>query len=160
MLWGARVVIPELLRETVLTELHEVHPGVNRMKALARSYVWWPGIDADIETIVRGCHECQVNQSKPVTAPNHAWEYASAAWERLHIDHAGPVNGESYLVMVDSYSKWLDVERVKSTDAKTTCSVLRKLFSVHGLPKVVVSDKADRTRLPSSNSAGDCPVRV
>ena len=140
VLWGARVVIPELLRETVLTELHEVHPGVNRMKALARSYVWWPGIDADIETRVRGCHECQVNQSKPVTAPNHAWEYASAAWERLHIDHAGPVNGESYLVMVDSYSKWLDVERVKSTDAKTTCSVLRKLFSVHGLPKVVVSD--------------------
>ena len=140
VLWGARVVVPESLRGTVLKELHEVHPGINRMKALARSYVWWPGIDADIERTVRNCRECQLHQSKPAAAPPHFWEYASEPWERVHIDHAGPVNGESYLVIVDSYSKWLEVERVSSTDAKTTCKILRRLFAVHGLPRVVVSD--------------------
>ena len=39
VLWGNRVIIPRNLRKQVLEELHEVHPGMVRMKALARSYV-------------------------------------------------------------------------------------------------------------------------
>ena len=139
VLWGARVVVPRVLQETVLTELHEVHPGMTRMKSLARSYVWWPGIDSDIEVMVRQCGTCQAHQSKPASTV-HPWDYASEPWERLHIDHAGPMHGENYLIVVDSFSKWLEVERVKSTDAKSTCAVLRKLFATHGLPQVIVSD--------------------
>ena len=37
------------------------------MKALARMYVWWPGLETDIEESVRLCNECQ--QSNPPTAP-------------------------------------------------------------------------------------------
>ena len=33
LLWGGRVIIPESLRKTVLLELHDVHPGMTRMKA-------------------------------------------------------------------------------------------------------------------------------
>ena len=140
LLWGSRVIIPKGLQNKVLLELHEVHPGMTRMKALARSYVWWPGIDSDIETTVRKCLTCQMNQNKPSAAPVHAWEFPSTPWERLHIDHAGPTNGDTFLVVVDSFSKWVEVERVKSMDAKTTCAVLRKMFATHGLPRVVVSD--------------------
>ena len=39
LLWGSRVVIPVLLQKKILEELHDVHPGICRMKALARSYV-------------------------------------------------------------------------------------------------------------------------
>ena len=62
VLWGRRVIIPVNLRKQVLKELHEVHPGMVRMKALARSYVWWPGLDKDIEEMVRSCGTCQRHQ--------------------------------------------------------------------------------------------------
>ena len=38
-----------------MLELHEVHAGMRRMEALARSYVWWPSLDADIEKMMRRC---------------------------------------------------------------------------------------------------------
>ena len=41
---------------------------------------------------------------------------------------------------MDSHSKWVEVEKVKSTDARTTIRVLRKLFATHGVPRVIVSD--------------------
>ena len=36
VLWGTRVVIPSDHREAVLTELHDTHPGMSRVKGLAR----------------------------------------------------------------------------------------------------------------------------
>ena len=58
IMWGPRVVIPPSLRKTILAELHESHPGVARMKAIAPSHLWWPKLDADIEETVRCCNQC------------------------------------------------------------------------------------------------------
>ena len=48
-------------RKKVLIDLHGGHPGVSRMKALSRSLVWWPGLDTDIEKMVKSCTPCQQN---------------------------------------------------------------------------------------------------
>ncbi|XP_066955293.1 uncharacterized protein [Macrobrachium rosenbergii] len=40
---------PSSLRRRVLEELHEDHMGIVKTKSKAMSYVWWPGLDNDIE---------------------------------------------------------------------------------------------------------------
>ncbi|XP_049528965.1 uncharacterized protein LOC125947740 [Dermacentor silvarum] len=50
-----RVIVPAKLRNLLLDELHEGHPGTVRSKQLARSYVWWPSIEADLEHRVKAC---------------------------------------------------------------------------------------------------------
>ena len=49
VMWGSRVVVPKPGQGSVMRQLHQCHPGVSRMKALARSYVWWPKLDKEVE---------------------------------------------------------------------------------------------------------------
>ena len=75
VLWGSRVVIPPQGRDYVLRELHSGHPGVSRMKALVRSYIWYPGLDKDIEKAVSTCEACLQERKTPASAPLHPWEF-------------------------------------------------------------------------------------
>ena len=54
-----------------LLKLHAGHPGVARMKGLARTIVWWPGLDGDIECKVGSCSSCQETRNAPPKAPLH-----------------------------------------------------------------------------------------
>nr|XP_056710963.1 uncharacterized protein K02A2.6-like [Euleptes europaea] len=140
LLWGNRVVVPAKLRTKVLEALHACHPGIVRMKALARSYVWWPGIDAAVEEWVSRCQPCQESWPEMPRAPTHHWESTHKPWSRLHIDFAGPFQSKTFLIGVDSYSKWLEVADVGSMTSRVVVQELRKLFATHGLPDTVVSD--------------------
>ena len=56
LFWGARVAIPPKGRDSLIDELHDTHPGIAKMKVVARSYLWWPGLDTEIEMRVKGCN--------------------------------------------------------------------------------------------------------
>ena len=140
VLWGARVVVAPRGRSKIPTELHEAHPGKSCMKVLARSYVWWPGMDQEIVKKVKGCNKCQSNQSAPTEAPLHPWEWPGSPWSRIHIDYAGPYKGEMFLVVMDAYSKWLDVHHMKSITSTATIEKLREMFATHGLPATLISN--------------------
>ena len=140
LLCGIRVIIPEILRDQVLTELHTGHPGIVRMKSLARRHVWWPGIDEDISKLVRSCSKCQTSRNKPPQAPFHPWDWPSKPWQRIHVDFAGPFLGKMFLLVVDSHSKWVEVEIMSNTVSGTTIEKLRDMFARFGLPKQLVSD--------------------
>lgn len=98
------MVVPTNYRPAVLTELHNGHPGMARMKSLARMHVWWPGISADLESPVRKCHACQQQQSVPAVAPLCPWSWPTRPWARLHLDYAGPINGKMFLILIDAHS--------------------------------------------------------
>ena len=71
LLWASLVILPLSLREQVLQELHHYHFGINNLKAIARSDVWWPGLDKALEDIVSSCSKCQdVKQCTGCTTPS------------------------------------------------------------------------------------------
>ena len=140
LLWGRKVVVPEKLQSLVLEELHTAHPGIVRMKSVARVHIWWPGIDKKIEEVVRNCLPCQSIRNKPPSTPLHSWSWPSQPWHRLHVDFLGPFLGATFLIVVDAYSKWLEVVPMSSTSAERTITELKKLFVTHGLPTQVVTD--------------------
>lgn len=140
ILGGSRVIIPPQGRSQILAQLHETHPGISRMKSLARSYLWWPHLDKDIEELVKKCNTCQSHRAAPPQSPIHTWECPKTPWTRIHIDHAGPFLGQTFLILIDAYSRWLDVHIVPSTLAEATIKVLKQVFSAHGLPSQLVSD--------------------
>ncbi len=67
------MIVPAQLKDQVLSELHDTHPGIVRMKAITHSHVWWPQIDRDIEDIVNSCQSCLRVKQSPSSAQLHPW---------------------------------------------------------------------------------------
>ena len=141
LLWGERVIIPQILREILLKDLHAEHLGIVRSKQLARMYVWWPRLDKDIEGMVKACLSCQQHSKNPKSDTTGTWSWPTSPWKRIHIDFAGPEsNGQMYLVIVDAFSKYLEIYPMTKTDTPRTIEKLRHLFSSFGLPEHIVTD--------------------
>ena len=140
LLWGIRVVIPVSFNQALLASLHSGHPGVVRMKALARQHLWWPGLDRDIEETAHKCDSCQQKAHDPKPALLHPWEFPTRPWQRVHIEFAGPVYGYTWLVYVDAHSKYPGVIPLTTTTFDSTCNALLEIFSHFGLPEQLVSD--------------------
>ena len=140
LLWGLRVIVPKSLEGHILKELHSEHPGIVRMKALSRVHVWFPGIDLKIEKLVKECKNCQEAANEPPRARPHPWQWPSGPMDRIHLDYFGPFLGQNCLLMVDSFSKWGDVDIVPRAGTRGVIKVLRSWFSRYGLPNQIVSD--------------------
>ena len=109
VLCGSRVVVPTKGRRRILELVHESHPGISRMKSLARGFVWWPGMDKDIEEYGKGCEVCQSSRHSEVKIPLQPWEWHQKTWARIHMDYAGLFLGKMFLLVVDANSKWIEV---------------------------------------------------
>ncbi|KAJ8882585.1 hypothetical protein PR048_014396 [Dryococelus australis] len=115
LLWGNHVVVPTAV------------------------YMWWPGMDQDIEGMVSHCHTCQQQRANPATMQDLRWGPEVKPWSQLHIDFFGPFQGKTSLIVVDSYSKWV-VKLLSSVFSVAVIQELREIFSCHGIPERVFSD--------------------
>lgn len=129
IMWGYRVVIPTVFRKRMLEEIHMGHMSIVKMKSIARSYMWWPGIDDDIERECKECHTCTMEAPAPPRALPQLWQYPIEPWCRLHIDYLGPIKGNNYFVLIDASTKWIEAFKMKDTTTTATIRVLREIFA-------------------------------
>ena len=101
------------------------------MTSQVRRYMWWPIMDYDIESCVKECSGSQSSWKMPPFAPLHPLK---------QIDYVGLFERKMFLLMIDTYSKWLEVQVTNSTTSIATIKLMRKSFASLGIPETVVSD--------------------
>ena len=141
---GARIVIPAKLRMGVLDLIHVGHSGMQKMKQLARSVVYWPNINADIENVAKSCISCAEHQNNPSKPANHPWMLPEKPWSRVHVDHAINFMGGNWLVVVDAYSKYPIIHPTTAVSTRATIRLLEEDFAHFGNPHSIVSDNATK----------------
>ncbi|KAK6764101.1 hypothetical protein RB195_024432 [Necator americanus] len=114
LLQQQKAVIPNSLRHRVLSTLHKAHPGQTRVKMLARSFVYWPTMDSDIEILVKTCRRCAFVAKDSIKAELQSWRKPHQPWTRVHADFAGPMEGLYYPLIVDAYPKWPEIVQISS----------------------------------------------
>ena len=103
-------------------------------------YVWWPGLDKDIEKLLHGCVKCQEVMTVPPPAPLNPWKWPTRPWARLHLDFAGPFEEKLFLIMIDAHSKWIEAVCKHSTSSAVVIEELRSVFARFGIPEMIVTD--------------------
>lgn len=128
-MWGHRLVVPSSLQKSLLAELHEAHMGIVRMKALARSYIWWPNIDRDVENLTKECRLCLENSKSPPRSQLHVWDWPDSPNERIYTDFLGPLSGDMYIIIVDAHSKWVDIRPLRNITTESTIKVFKETLA-------------------------------
>ncbi|KAG5866758.1 hypothetical protein JTB14_037163 [Gonioctena quinquepunctata] len=77
-MFAERFVIPEILKHRILLRLHKGHPGQEKMKSLAKSYVYWKYMDADIQDSVMKCSSCAETAKSSPKIPFFPWSTPKA----------------------------------------------------------------------------------
>ena len=139
VLQGEALFIPPAERERTLHQLHQFHQGITKSQLLACGSFFWPSINKAIEEIVCQCEACTQFQSQNAAAPLtptplHPWQMCAKAIFMLEgIDH---------LVVGDFYSKMILVQCLPpgQSNANKVISLLKEMFSEHGIPEVLCSD--------------------
>ena len=148
ILRAEKIVLPESLRMKAFRIAHEdSHQGIVRTKQRIRVLFWWPAMDKFVEQAVRNCSLCARHDKTATTStePISITEWPERPWQRLSIDIRGPDSslGVRYrfaVVVVDYFSKWVEVELMSEVTATKIVSMLLKLFCREGIPETIVSD--------------------
>lgn len=135
-----KVIIPEILKTGILKLLHANHGGMVQMKKIARRAVYWPDMNSDIESFVKRCGPCAQMEIVPKPKDKGSWIPTTRPFSRIHADFFY-FQGKNFLLIVDSFSKWIEVEWIRT---KMTATIINRKFASLiarcDLPDVVVTD--------------------
>ena len=103
--------------------------------------------DRMIKEFLRQCPYCQITNRLRLPIKAHRFTCASYnPFEVLHLDHIGPLTKDAHdneyiLVIIDAFSRWVELFPTKSTTAAETASVMLKHISRFGSPEVIHTDQ-------------------
>ena len=97
--------------------MREAHPGVVRMKSLARSYMWWSEMDKPQEPVTKKCVQCQQHHREEPNTPLRPLEFPTKPWQRIHLDFAGPFLETMWLISQQLLICTIEVLRLIFTHA-------------------------------------------
>ena len=101
--------------------------------------MFWPGMAAQITDTVLSCPNCSTHQRCNTKEPLTLHPAPSRPWERIAADLC-EVNGRHYLVMVDYYSNFIEVDNLTETTSQKIIECCKCQFARHGIPDVFISD--------------------
>jgi len=139
ILKGKQVVIPEDLRTDIMSQLHSGHQGIEKTRLLARSTVYWPNINKDIETLTKMCDTCQEHQHRNRKEPLIPHEVPSGPWITIGTD-LFEIQNKQYLLIADYFTKFPIVIELKCTTSHTITTEMSRICSMFGRPTEIVSD--------------------
>ncbi|KAF1333703.1 reverse transcriptase, partial [Globisporangium splendens] len=153
-----RIVVPndEDLKMQILFEYHDAPFAghLSREKtyvSLARDF-YWPKQYKWVRKYVRACEVCQRSKPAPSSqAPLHSLPVPSECWKSVSMDFVFGLPPDSgrrtgVLVFVDRFSKMVHLTAVSEhiTTAQTARVFVDTVFSLHGMPQEIVSDRDPR----------------
>ena len=137
---GEKVIIPNNLRHEMLHNIHSSHLGMEKCKRRARDVMFWPGMAAQIQDIVANCHICSTHQRNNMKEPMISHEIPTRPWSQVGAD-LFEINNQKYLVMVDYYSGFIEVNLLQNgTTSKHIVTHCKSQFSRHGIPDKLITD--------------------
>ena len=139
IVYGNRIVIPEDCQTDILKILHESHQGFDKCNEVAKGAVWWPNLARDLKNMTMTCSYCLERKPAQRYEPMKSTELPSRPWEMLGTDLC-QVKGHSFLVVIDYYSRWLEIKLLKTTTSEAVIKKLKEIFAVHGIPDILLSD--------------------
>ena len=136
---GPRIVIPSAQRERTLGNLHVGHQGILAMQQMAKTTVYWPGIDADVEDWVQRCTACLATKRNQKREPLLPHKVPDGPWQKIGADFFD-FEGKQFLLVIDYFSKFIFVEKVTRTTAQSTINQFRNIFATEGAPQILITD--------------------
>lgn len=134
-----RVIIPRAMRPELTNRAHSSHQGIDACIRRAKDVVFWPSMSKDIQEAVEKCEVCAEFQNNNSKQPMQSHEIPGRPWSRVSSD-LFTLNSRDYIVLVDSYSDFIEVGELRSTNSSDIIRFLKQQFSRHGIPNVLVTD--------------------
>jgi len=143
VLKGEPVVISESQRSDIKERIHLAHQGVGKCQLRARSRVFWPNINKDIEARVQKCEMCQESRNTQAKETLEPHEVPTRPWQVIATDLFS-WNGDEYLLMCDYYSKFPIVKKIPGgqSTGQTVVKLTKSVLPEQGVPEVIIADNS------------------
>lgn len=134
-----RLIVPKIMRKYVIKKLHSTHLGMTKTIKKTNQLFYWPCMKTEIENYIGACNLCLKYSKSKIKEPMKSHSMPELPFYKIGMDIAEYL-GKNYLVVIDYFSRWLGMLKLKTKTSGEVIKKLKKMFSRFGIPKIVIAD--------------------